>query len=96
MEWRDLCRNSTIAVWKYYISYRKGCSFLYISYSDIAYYRTFHQAAKEVLETINHVMKEGTYFVSHTDADTFSIIKLLDTNGMDFREGIRMPLEEAY
>lgn len=70
--------------------------FLYISYNDIAYYRTFHQAAREVLETLHHVIKDGTYFVSHTDAETFSITNLLNGNGMDFQEGMRLPLEESY
>ncbi|MCD8509828.1 MAG: hypothetical protein LRY73_08130 [Bacillus sp. (in: Bacteria)] len=69
---------------------------MYISYNDIEYYHTFHQAAQEALETVSYVFKTGTFFISHIDNETFSTIKVLEQDGVDLPEGIRMPLNEAY
>lgn len=70
---------------------------MYISYSDLTYYENFKNTAPTILHSLQSIIGDGTYFISHIDGISFSIIHTLNkANGVPLEEGTRLPLEEAY
>ncbi|WP_456276395.1 hypothetical protein [Bacillus sp. AK128] len=67
-----------------------------IPYTDIQHYHEFHDTSWEILQTLRQLIGEGTFFVSHMDRETFSIVKSLIDSDIILSEGTRLPLEEAY
>ncbi|WP_026673812.1 hypothetical protein [Alkalihalobacterium bogoriense] len=69
---------------------------MYISYTEISYYKMFEEASEKLLATVGTLIKDGTFFISHVDETNFSIVKMLNRTGINLTEGKRMPLEDAY
>lgn len=68
---------------------------MYISYSDIKYYKKFDEVAKDMLNILAKLDKTKSYFISHIDKDTFTILHVLSQK-VNLVEGKSMPLEDAY
>lgn len=69
---------------------------MYISYTDILYYQIFDEVAVDILNTLSKLIKTRTFFISHLDCTTFSVLKVLNQNGINLTEGTRMSIEDAY
>lgn len=67
-----------------------------IPYSDIHHYHRFHDTAWEILQSLRQLIGTGTFFVSHMDRETFSVVNSLIDSDIILPKGTRLPLEEAY
>jgi hypothetical protein len=69
---------------------------MYISYSDIKYYKKFDEVAKDTLSILAKLDKTKSFFISHIDQDTLTILHVFLQNGIHLVEGESVPLEDAY